>query len=111
VALGIPLVWTGTHRLHELRDDIWVGVRIPATEVPERAEAIREALVGADATVLEAEEHPDDALLAVHAQELLHRVAKGCTASSPQGALPQPPRRRDGQNAPMAVCPSPSGGL
>jgi acetoin utilization deacetylase AcuC-like enzyme len=71
VALGIPLVWTGTHRLHELRDDIWVGMRIPATEVPERAEVIREALVGAGARLAEVDDHPDEALLAVHAPELL----------------------------------------
>ena len=71
MALGIPLVWTGAHRLHDLRADIWVGMRIPATEVPERAEVIREALVGAGAKVVEADEHPDSALLAVHSPDLL----------------------------------------
>lgn len=75
MALGIPLVWTGTHRLHEPRDDIWVGMRIPATEVPERAEVIREALVGAGCRIVEAEQHPDSALLAVHAPELLAFLA------------------------------------
>jgi acetoin utilization deacetylase AcuC-like enzyme len=94
VALGIPLVWTGTHRLHELRDDIWVGMRIPATEVPERAEAIREALVGAGATVVEAEEHPDDALLAVHAPELLAFLSNAWDEWQRAGMLEDPGQDR-----------------
>jgi acetoin utilization deacetylase AcuC-like enzyme len=71
----MPVVWAGTHRLHELRDDIWVGMRIPATEVPERAEVIRETLAGAGSQIVEPEKHADGALLAVHAPDLLAFLA------------------------------------
>ena len=71
MALSIPLVWTDAHRLHAPETGIWVGVRIPADELPARAEAIREALVDAGAPVVAAEPHADDALVAVHDRELV----------------------------------------
>ncbi len=43
----MPVVWSDRHRLHEPGGEIWVGVRTPGTEVPERAERIRAALGGA----------------------------------------------------------------
>jgi acetoin utilization deacetylase AcuC-like enzyme len=43
--------------------------------MPERAERIREALVEAGAPVVPAREHPDDALLAVHDDELVSYLA------------------------------------
>ena len=66
MALSIPVTWSDTHRLHAPRTAVWVGVRIDADELPERAELIRAALVDAGAPVVEAAPHPDDALLAVH---------------------------------------------
>jgi hypothetical protein len=48
--LEIPVVWTDAHRLHDPDAGIWIGVRIPADELPERAEAIRSALEGAAAS-------------------------------------------------------------
>jgi acetoin utilization deacetylase AcuC-like enzyme len=71
VTLAMPVVWSDRHRLHEPRGEIWVGVRTPAAEVPARAEAILAALVEAGASVVQAEEHGDDALLAVHDAALL----------------------------------------
>ncbi len=67
----MPVVWTDAHRLHTPESGIWIGVRIPADELPERAEAIRAALEKAGATVVHAEPHSDEALLAVHDQELV----------------------------------------
>jgi acetoin utilization deacetylase AcuC-like enzyme len=46
--------------------EVWVGVRTPATEVPARAVAIREALLAAGANEVAAVAHDDSALLAVH---------------------------------------------
>jgi len=66
VGLSIPLVWTDSHRLHDPKTGVWIGVPIPADELPERAEAIRAVLADAGAPVVLAEDHPDDALLAVH---------------------------------------------
>ena len=38
----MPVVWSDRHRLHEPGGEIWVGVRTPGTELPARAERIRE---------------------------------------------------------------------
>ena len=52
MGLGIPLVWSDQHRLHEPGGEVWVGVRTPGTEVPERAERIRAAVEAAGAPVV-----------------------------------------------------------
>lgn len=70
--LSLPVVWSDDCLLHEPRAEIWVGVSTPATETPARAEAIRDAL---DARIVEAEPHPDEALLDVHDPELLAYLA------------------------------------
>ena len=66
MALSIPVVWSDAHRLHAPETAIWVGVRIDADELPERADRIRAALEDAGARVVDAEPHDDAALLAVH---------------------------------------------
>ena len=62
----MPVVWSDRHRLHEPGGEVWVGVRMPAAEVPARADAIRAVLVADGAQLVEAEAHPDERLLAVH---------------------------------------------
>jgi acetoin utilization deacetylase AcuC-like enzyme len=71
MGLAIPVVWADAHRSHEPEAELWVGVRTPATELPPRAEAIREALAAAGARIVAAEGHPDEAILAVHSEELV----------------------------------------
>ncbi len=71
----MPVVWSDRHRLHEPGGEVWVGVRMPAAEVPARAEAIREALVAGGARLVEAEPQPDERLLAVHDAALLDFLA------------------------------------
>jgi acetoin utilization deacetylase AcuC-like enzyme len=66
MALAMPVVWSDRHRLHDPGGEVWVGVRIPGTELPARADAIRAALAGAGARFVEAEAQPQDAVLAVH---------------------------------------------
>jgi acetoin utilization deacetylase AcuC-like enzyme len=66
VALSIPVTWSDAHRLHAPESAVWVGARIDADELPERADLIRAALEEAGAPVVEAVPHPDEALLAVH---------------------------------------------
>jgi len=75
MALSIPVVWSDRHRLHEPGGEVWVGVHTPGTELPERAERIREALADAGARFVEAEPQPDDAALAIHDKELLDYLA------------------------------------
>ena len=48
----LPFVWSDDCLRHEPEAEVWVGVRTPATEVPARAVAIREALVAAGARPL-----------------------------------------------------------
>jgi acetoin utilization deacetylase AcuC-like enzyme len=66
VPLSIPVTWSDAHRRHAPATAVWVGVRIDADELPERAELIRAELETAGASVVEAVPHSDDALLAVH---------------------------------------------
>jgi acetoin utilization deacetylase AcuC-like enzyme len=61
-----PFVWSDDCLRHEPKSEIWVGTRTPATEVPARAQAIREALLAAGAQEVAAAPHGDDALIAVH---------------------------------------------
>jgi acetoin utilization deacetylase AcuC-like enzyme len=66
MALSMPVVWSDRHRLHDPGGEVWVGVRIPGTELPARAERIRATLTAAGARVVEAAAQPDEAILAVH---------------------------------------------
>ena len=94
MALGIPLVWTEAHRLHDVREDTWVGVSLPADEVPERAEVIRDALVEAGVREVEAQGHPDDAVLAVHSPELVRFLAHAWEDWEREGMLEDPGQDR-----------------
>src|SRR3954471_8199274 len=62
----VSFVWSGDCLRHDPRSEVWVGTRTPATEVPARAIAIREALLEVGAPEVPAVAHDDSALLAVH---------------------------------------------
>jgi len=66
VPLALPVVWSDDCLLHEPGGEVWIGLPDPGNEGPERALAIRDALVGAGAPVAQAEPHGDETLLAVH---------------------------------------------
>jgi acetoin utilization deacetylase AcuC-like enzyme len=66
----MPVVWSDLHRLHDPGGEVWVGVRTRGTELPARAERIREALAAAGARLVAAERQPDEAVLAVHDEAL-----------------------------------------
>jgi acetoin utilization deacetylase AcuC-like enzyme len=67
----LPFVWSDDCLRHEPDAEVWVGVRTPATEMPARALAIREALRAAGAREVAVVAHDDSALLAVHDPELV----------------------------------------
>ena len=71
MSLSMPVVWTDAHRMHDPNVGIWIGVPIPADELPARAETIRSTLEEAGASIVEAEAHTDDAVHAVHDPALL----------------------------------------
>ena len=66
VPLRMPFVFTERHRLHEPGGEVWVGVRTPGTELPERAERIRRELTDAGAPEVEPRPHQDDDVLGAH---------------------------------------------
>jgi acetoin utilization deacetylase AcuC-like enzyme len=67
----LRFVWSDDCLRHEPEAEVWVGVRTPATELPARAVAIREALAAAGAHEVAAVAHDDSALLAVHEPALV----------------------------------------
>jgi acetoin utilization deacetylase AcuC-like enzyme len=81
----MPVVWSERCLLHEPAAEIFVGTATPAAETPGRQTAILAAL---DAQFVDAEPHPDEALLAVHDEALLAYFASAWddwrTAELPQ---------------------------
>jgi acetoin utilization deacetylase AcuC-like enzyme len=62
----MPVVWSDKCLLHEPGGEVWIGLPAPADEPPARATLIRDALVAAGGELVEAEEHGDEAIRAVH---------------------------------------------
>lgn len=90
MSLSLPLVWSDDCLLHDPGGEVWVGVRTPGTEVPARAERIRQALLGAGARVVLAQTHPDACLTAVHDGALVAFLADAWDAWEAAG-LPDDP--------------------
>src|SRR4051794_15980063 len=86
----MPVVWSDDHRLHDPGGEVWLGVRIAGTELPERAERIREALTGAGAWFVEAEPQPDDAVSSVHDEHLTAYLAGAWNDWEAAGLLDDP---------------------
>ena len=94
MALTLPVVWSDEHRRHVPDGEVWVGVRIPGTELPERAERIRAALVAAGAPVVAADAQPDAAVHAVHDPALTEYLAGAWAAWSASGFPEEPGQDR-----------------
>jgi acetoin utilization deacetylase AcuC-like enzyme len=75
MSLALPIVWSDRHRRHDPGGEVWIGVRTPGTEVPQRADAIRAHLEAHGAPLVEAEPHDDGDLRAVHDRALLEYLA------------------------------------
>jgi acetoin utilization deacetylase AcuC-like enzyme len=90
----MPVVWSDRHRLHDPGGEVWVGVRTPGTEVPERAERIRETLEGAGARFVEAADQPDEAVLAVHDAALVDHLATAWAEWETSGLTEDPGQDR-----------------
>ena len=90
----MPVVWSDRHRLHDPGGEVWVGVRTPGTELPERAERIRAALEERGARVVDAERQPDEALTSVHDPELTEHLAGAWSAWEEAGLTVDPGQDR-----------------
>jgi acetoin utilization deacetylase AcuC-like enzyme len=70
-----PVVWSPEVLRHEPRAEIWVGVRTPGTEVPDRARVLLAAVTAEGAEVVSARSYDDEVLGTVHDTALLHHLA------------------------------------
>jgi acetoin utilization deacetylase AcuC-like enzyme len=86
----MPVVWSERHRLHDPEAEIWVGVRMPAAEVPARVDRILELLAADGARLEEAEAQPDEAVTSVHDRSLVGYLADAFGAWEAAG-LPEEP--------------------
>lgn len=80
--MRIPVVWSPATRLHVPKHEVWVGVPTPGTEVPERVDAILDALAGHP--LHESAPHDDELLEAVHDADLL-AFLEGAAAAWAEG--------------------------
>jgi acetoin utilization deacetylase AcuC-like enzyme len=71
MTLSLPVVWADDCLLHEPKAEVWVGVRTPGTEVPERATVIKEAISSTGASLHPAKSHNDEVLRRVHSDDFL----------------------------------------
>ncbi|HZJ07094.1 MAG TPA: histone deacetylase family protein [Nocardioidaceae bacterium] len=71
----IPVVWSSRCREHIAAAEIWLGVRTPGTEVPERVDVVVDALTTAGHPFFDAIPHDDSHLAGVHHQELIDHLA------------------------------------
>jgi acetoin utilization deacetylase AcuC-like enzyme len=92
--LGLPVVWSETNRRHEPDAEIWIGLRMPAVEVAARVDAILETLAAEGAEVVEAQEHGDEHVLAVHDAELVDFLARAWNDWQAAGLPSQPGQNR-----------------
>jgi acetoin utilization deacetylase AcuC-like enzyme len=70
-----PVVWSPDVLQHEPGAEIWVGVRTPGTEVPDRARVLLDAVTAEGAEVVGATPYDDEVLRRVHDPALLHHLA------------------------------------
>ncbi len=70
-ALEIPFTASSRGRDHVPGGEVYVGIRTPGTEVPERAALIEAELIAAGARRVEAEPQPDSEALALHDPALI----------------------------------------
>ena len=75
MALPIPVVSSDATLRHVPAGEVWVGIRTPGTDVPQRAEVIRRATAAAGAPQRAAERHDDRLLERVHDPAMLHYLA------------------------------------
>jgi acetoin utilization deacetylase AcuC-like enzyme len=92
--MAIPVVWSDDCLLHIPGAEVWVGVRTPGTEVPERLEVLRRALAEAGHPFVQATAHGDGPVLAVHDAGLLAYLAEAYPQWVASGFLDDPGQDR-----------------
>jgi acetoin utilization deacetylase AcuC-like enzyme len=72
---GLPVVWSDEVVRHVPGAEIWVGIRIQGTELPERATILRDAALAAGGRLVPPARHDDEVLREVHDPALLDYLA------------------------------------
>ena len=105
----MPVVWSERCSLHDPQREHWIGIATPAAEVPARTAAILASLTAAGAPLVEATEHGDEALYAVHDRALVDYLASAWAEWSAAGLADDPgqPRVVPYVFAHAALTPSP----
>jgi acetoin utilization deacetylase AcuC-like enzyme len=88
--LAMPVVWDERCRLHEPGAEIYIGVRTPGTETPERANALLAAL----GEPVPATAHDDESLLAVHDTALVDFLSSAWSEWEGSGLVDDPGQDR-----------------
>jgi acetoin utilization deacetylase AcuC-like enzyme len=71
----IPVVWSAATVAHRPEREVWIGLPMAGSEVPERVWVIEKALRERGYVFVEAVEHPIEALGAVHSLELVRHLS------------------------------------
>jgi acetoin utilization deacetylase AcuC-like enzyme len=64
--MALTAIWTPDHRLHQPRNEVWIGIPIEGDEVPERGDIFRDTLVAMGVTPLRDIDHGTAPITAVH---------------------------------------------
>lgn len=94
MTLRTPMVWSDDCLRHVPAAEIWLGVRIDGTELPERAATIRATLAAAGAPEVTATAHDDDVLLTVHDPQMVEFLRDGYAQWVEAGFLDVPGQDR-----------------
>jgi acetoin utilization deacetylase AcuC-like enzyme len=86
----MPVVWSSRHRHHVPDGGYWLGVREAGDEEPVRGDVLRDGLVSAGATIVDAPDHGLDPILAVHDADFVDFMRRAYPAWVAEGHLTEP---------------------
>lgn len=72
---AIPVVWSTDTLAHRPDREVWIGMPLDSSEVPDRVTVIEQALRSAGHHLVEADAHSDEALCSVHAPALVRHLS------------------------------------
>ncbi len=72
---AVPVVWSEDTLAHRPDREVWIGLPLDGTEVPERVTVIRDALTDAGHPLVDSTAHGDSVLESVHSRELVRHLS------------------------------------
>ncbi|MFY9915715.1 MAG: hypothetical protein WAK18_13675 [Nocardioidaceae bacterium] len=74
-AAALPVIWSEATLAHRPDREVWIGMPLDGTEVPERVTVIRDALAAAGHPLVGPDPHGPAALESVHSPELVRHLS------------------------------------